>query len=122
MGRGSMTNSPQSAQQKIDHIQALYRQWLQLSDELDQAYQTWQQAMAVMKELETFYFDGEYLALSQAIDEGLKVDLTTQGEYSVMSEDALWNAFYDKEVKLWQMLRFATKHLDKFQGDDTHQD
>lgn len=108
-------------QQRINHIQALYRQWLELQPKLEQAYQDWQDAIKVMQQLECFYFDGEFGRLYQAIDDGLDVDLTTQGEYSVMSEDALWNAFHDKDSMLWQMMRFAMKHLDRFATDDACQ-
>ena len=43
----------------------------------------------------------------------LNVNLHTQGEYSVMSEDALWNAFADQQTLAWQRLRSAIAVLDK---------
>ena len=110
--RNSMT-----PEQKIHHIQKLYREWLELEPRLAQAQKDWQHAITIMNELEAFYFNGEYGELYQAIEDGLQVDLTTDGEYSVMGEDTLWNAFHDKDVRLWQLLRFAVKHLDRF-GDD----
>lgn len=106
-----------TAQQKIHHIQKLYREWLELEPKLAQAQKDWQHAIAIMSELEAFYFDGEWGQLHQAMEEGFQADLTTDGEYSVMGEDTLWNAFHDKDAKLWAMLRFAIKHLDRF-GDD----
>ncbi|QMT31927.1 DUF4298 domain-containing protein [Alysiella filiformis] len=99
-------------QDKINQIQDLYRQWQQLQPKLAQAQQDWQQSCAIMQQLNDFYFDGEYREFYEAIENGAKVDLTTQGEYSVMSEDALWNAFHEHQHMAWQRLRSAMAELD----------
>lgn len=109
----------QAAQEKIHHIQALYRQWLEILPRLEQAYADWQTALAISDELEAFYFDGEYSVLFDALQAGLPVDLTTEGEYSVMSEDALWEAFGEKDRLLWQLLRLSAAKLDRFSDQKT---
>lgn len=108
-----------TTQQRIDEIQAIYREWLAYHEKLQQATQDWHKSAQLMAKLEEFYFDGEYQELYEQIEQGLSVDLTTQGEYSVMSEDALWNAFHQQQSLLWQQLRFAVKHLDKNQAHFT---
>lgn len=108
-----MIGTPMTPQQKIDHIQAVYRQWLKLNVQLRKAQQDWQQSVELMQEMERFYFDGEWSKLHDEIANGLDVDLTTDGEYSVMSEDTLWNASCEYQSLLWHNLRFAIKHLDR---------
>lgn len=100
-------------EQHIQKIQGLYREWLAVQERLEQAKKDLQQSQELMIELEQFYFEGKYRDYMDALDNGLQVDLTTQGEYSVMSEDALWNAFHEQQQMLWWYLRFAAKHLDK---------
>lgn len=100
-------------QEKINHIQAIYKQWLTLKADLKRSQQQWQQSAKLMQELERFYFDGEWRELFDEITDGLDVDLTTDGEYSVMSEDTLWNASCEHQSLLWQNLRFAVGQLDR---------
>lgn len=116
--------SLQSTQQRINEIQAIYRDWLDLQPKLRQAQADWQKSVDLMAQLEAFYSGGEYQSLYEAMEHrenseksGLTLDLTTQGEYSVMSEDAIWNAMGDEQQALWWLLRFAVKHLDK-QADE----
>lgn len=108
-----------NAQAKINEIQAIYKQWLELSQKLEQAKQDLAQSTTLMKQLEHFYFEGEYSELHEQIENGLDVDLTTSGEYSIMSEDALWNAFHEHQALLWHHLRFAAKHLHSAMTDDS---
>ncbi|MGN6841664.1 DUF4298 domain-containing protein, partial [Neisseria sp. P0021.S005] len=51
-----------------------------------------------------------------AIEEGADVDLRTQGEYSIMSEDALWNALGEFHQLAWEHLRSSVNALDRYQG------
>lgn len=105
-------NKP-SPQQRIDEVQALYREWLALQPKLEQAQKDWQKSVQLMAQLEDFYLQGEYRDIYEQLENGANLDLTTKGEYSVMSEDAIWNAMYEQQQQLWQLLRFAVKHLDK---------
>ena len=106
-----MPPTPEQAQQRIDEIQALYRRWLQLLPQLEAAQQQWRQAAQIMTELDKFYA-AEYMAYTNAVADGLPVSLRTEGEYSVLSEDALFDAFADYTRLAWQQLRDATAALD----------
>lgn len=103
---------PASAQARIDAIQKRYREWTQLLPKLEAAQQDWQRGIEIMRELTQFYFEGEYMRYHEAIENGLDVNLHTEGEYSVMSEDALWNAFHEQHTLAWQRLRSAIAVLD----------
>ena len=100
------------AQMRIDEIQQLYREWMQWLPKLQAAQSDWQHAAAIMQKLAQFYFGGEYNRYYNALANGLDVDLRTQGEYSVISEDALWNAFGEQQTLAWQWLRSAVAVLD----------
>lgn len=99
-------------QAKINEMQNLYREWLQLHDKLAAAQQDWQRCNAIMAQLNDFYFNGAYREFYDAIENGAPADLTTQGEYSVMSQDALWNAFHEHQTLAWQFMRSAMATLD----------
>lgn len=109
---------PASAQARIDHIQQLYRKWTLLVPKLEAAEQDWQRGIEIMRELAQFYFEGEYTRFFEAIEDGLEVNLHTQGEYSVMSEDGLWDAFHEQNALAWQRLRSALVVLDKDAGQN----
>lgn len=105
-------------QQRIDEVQTYYREWLALQPKLEQAEQDWKKSAELMDKMQDFYFDGEFQEFFEAIDNGLDVDLKTEGEYSVMSEDAIWEAIGEHQNKLWRLMRFAVKNLDKQENDD----
>lgn len=109
------TLNPAAAQARINEIQKLYREWTQLVPRLEAAQKDWQRGIAIMRELARFYFEGEYSRFHTAIEEeGLAVDLRTEDEYSVMSEDAIWNAFHEQDALAWQRLRSAIAVLDRY--------
>lgn len=103
-------------QNKINEIQTLYREWLQLQDKLQAAQQDWLRSHEIIQQLSDFYFNGTYADYFQAIEDGAEVDLRTQGEYSVMSEDTLWNTFHEHQHMAWQRLHTAVAVLDPFQA------
>lgn len=105
-----------TAQTRINEIQAIYKEWLDVQERLAIAKQDLVKSNELMKELEKFYFNGEYREIFEQIENGEPFDLTTDGEYSVMSEDTLWNAIADHDSTLWDFMRFCIKQLDK--GDD----
>lgn len=100
-------------QQKINQIQEKYREWLGLYGRLETAYQELVKSTELMQELEDFYFRGDFQEIYESIENGEKLDLTTKGEYSIMGEDTLWNAFHDQQTLLWKFLKLAVKNLDK---------
>ncbi|PSJ80516.1 DUF4298 domain-containing protein [Neisseria iguanae] len=103
-------------QQQLAEIQALYREWTELLPKLKAARRDWQRGDAIMRELAAFYFGGEYLACLEAKEQGWQPDLTTQGEYSVLSEDALWDAYGDQQALAWQWMRDCIETLDRDRG------
>ncbi|WP_066802199.1 DUF4298 domain-containing protein [Moraxella oblonga] len=109
-----------TTQTRINEIQAIYKEWLTVHEKLQIAKQDLQKSVALMKTLQDFYFNGEWRDIYEKIENGEQFDLTTAGEYSVMSEDTLWNAFTEQESLLWEQLRFAVKHLDKNKDDQTN--
>ncbi|XXQ67584.1 DUF4298 domain-containing protein [Neisseriaceae bacterium B1] len=100
-------------QNEINRIQALYREWLQLYEKLQDSQHDWQRSHEIMDELSEFYFQGKFREFCEHIEQGQDVDLRTEGEYSVMSEDTLWNAFHEQQQLAWTRLRSAIDVLDK---------
>lgn len=98
-------------QQRINEIQNLYKEWTILNQQLQHSHQLWQRGCEIVKQLEAFY-QQEYQNYYEQIEQGLEVDLTTDGEHSIMSEDAIWNALHDHEKLLWKQLKLAVQHLD----------
>ena len=108
----------QQAQARLDEMQALYREWLALAPRLEAAQEEWRRAAALMTQLDAFY-DREYLPLRDAVEAGLPLDERTQGEYRVLSEDALFDAFSDAHRLAWGWMRLAMASLDPARhGDD----
>lgn len=89
-------------QERINEIQELYRQWLKLNENSERILDELCQRQKIIKKLLVFY-ESDYRKFYDAIDGGASVDLTTKGEYSIMSEDALWNAFVE-ERELYEEL------------------
>ncbi len=106
------TIPPTTAQARLDEIQRLYREWTELLPKLEAAQQDWQRGADIMQALAHFYFDGEFNAYCDALENGLDLNLHTDGEHSVLSEDTLWNALHEQQQLAWQRLRSAVAVLD----------
>lgn len=104
-------------QTRINEMQAIYKEWLATQEKLAQAKAELKKSAELMKKLEDFYFEGDWRDIFEAIENGADVDLTTDGEYSVMSEDTIWNASHEHQSTLWDFLRFSVKNLDKADPD-----
>lgn len=106
--------NPEDIQNRIDEIQGTYKNWLKTQDSLERLYDELQESSELMAKMKAFYFGEEYRKITDLI-EGNKaeIDLTTSGEYTVMSEDALWNAYHDHQQQMWKLLRLAVKELDE---------
>ena len=85
----------QQAQARLNEVQALYREWL----------------AALIAQLEDFYAH-EYLPLHDAVAGGLALDERTEGEYRVLSEDAIFDALGDANRLAWGWMRLAMAALD----------
>lgn len=101
----------EEAQCRIDEIQSLYREWLRLLPELEAAQDEWRKAAEIVRKLDGFY-SGEYNRYYTEIENGLPVSLETEGEYSIMSQDALYDAFGDHYRLSWEWMRLAVASLD----------
>ncbi|MDO5059802.1 MAG: DUF4298 domain-containing protein [Neisseria sp.] len=111
----------EEAQQRVDEIQAVYREWLDLQPRLAEAERDWQKSADLMKRLEDFYFgkdggNGDFMRIYEDFNEGADLDWTTEGEYSVLSQDTVWNAVHEQHNQAWRRLRSALAVLDKEQG------
>lgn len=102
-----------TTQARINELQTIYKEWLGVYERLEVAKQDLAKSAELMTKLEGFYFDGEYRQILEAIEHGEQFGLTTDGEYSVMSEDTIWHALHDYDSMLWDFMRFCVKHLDK---------
>lgn len=92
-------------QQEIDRLQALYREWVNLQPKLEAALADFRRSNELMAELSQFYFEGDYRAFHDRIEQGEAVKLYTEGEYSIMSEDTLWNAYHEQSETAWAFVR-----------------
>ena len=101
----------EEAQRRIDEIQSLYREWLRLLPKLEAAQGEWRKAAEIVRKLDGFY-SGEYNRYYTEIENGLPVSLETEGEYSIMSQDALYDAFSDHYRLSWEWMRLAVASLD----------
>ena len=101
----------EEAQRRIDEIQSLYREWLRLLPELEAAQDEWRKAAEIIRKRDGFY-SGEYNRYYTEIENGLPVSLETEGEYSIMSQDALYDAFGDHYRLSWEWMRLAVASLD----------
>lgn len=101
----------EETQRRIDEIQSLYREWLRLLPELEAAQDEWRKAAEIIRKLDKFY-SGEYNRYYTEIENGLPVSLETEGEYSIMSQDALYDAFGDHYRLSWEWMRLAVASLD----------
>lgn len=101
----------EEAQRRIDEIQSLYREWLRLLPELEAAQDEWRKAAEIIRKLDGFY-SGEYNRYYTEIENGMPVSLETEGEYSIMSQDALYDAFGDHYRLSWEWMRLAVASLD----------
>ena len=116
-----MNNDPKvdKAQRRVNEIQKLYREWVELVPTLEQADKAWARAIEIMRQIEKFYFHGEYNQVHQLMDSGVDLDLRTPGEYSVMGEDTIWNATGEMQSMAWLRLRSAIAYLDQRPDENT---
>ncbi|WP_308031845.1 DUF4298 domain-containing protein [Neisseria cinerea] len=104
-------------QKRIDEIQSKYCGWCHLLPQLKEDIQRWKHAVALIRDMDNFYTH-EYQACHQAIEDGAELDLRTEGEYSIMSKDALWNALGEFHQLAWLHLRSSVDALDRYTQED----
>ncbi|QLB20251.1 hypothetical protein A6B43_01185 [Vespertiliibacter pulmonis] len=79
----------------IQKMQDLYGKWVKLQPKLEKNIQQWQEAVAIMAELKPFYSNPKWIELYEMSEDELPLE--TNGNYSVLSQDALWNAFEEEQ-------------------------
>lgn len=84
----------------VQKMQDLYNQWSEIYPQLEASIALWKQAEAVLKPLNEFYGSQEWHELYETFNE----PLDTKGNYSVLSEDAVWNALQEY-IELHQDLK-----------------
>lgn len=94
---------------QVQQMQDLYGQWVALQPQLENALRQWQQAAEIMQQLKQFYYSPEWQELYENFDDKT---LDTQGNYSVLSEDALWNAFHEQHQLAVQWLKEGIAVID----------
>lgn len=92
---------------KIQEMQNLYNEWMDLLPELEKGLAQWQKATALLEPLREFYFAPEWQALHSNFNE----PLDTKGYYSILSEDAVWNALAEQQQLAIEHLKVVTKIL-----------
>lgn len=101
----------QKITQTIEEMQFLYAQCQEVVEQLQRAQQEWQEGLAKLDSLAQFYFSDQWLDW-QAKPE-LWQEIDTQGQYSVMSEDAIWNLLHEQRQLAIRWLRLAVEVLEK---------
>lgn len=109
--------TPTDAQARLDQLQALYRQWLDQKAVLQTFEQQLTDALQTIASLEHAYMSDDYHELLTLDAEGL-LDTTTDGEYSVLSEDTLYDETIAKQELLWRLLRLCVQTLDHTRSAD----
>lgn len=102
-------------EQIIQNYQALYREWLALQADNEKLMANLHRQNAITDELSAFYFNhhgqSEWQRYYELLESGAKINLTTDGEYSVMSQDTLWDMFCDERAFYEQLAKFAQARL-----------
>lgn len=93
----------------IQKMQDLYNQWMALLPELERGIEQWKKASELLAPLSDFYSSPEWRELHDNFNE----PLDTKGNYSVLSEDALWNAFSEQQQLATEWLKLATAVITK---------
>lgn len=91
--------------EEIQKMQDLYNDWVALLPELEKGIEQWKQAMVLLEPLSEFYSSPKWQELYDTFNESLE----TKGNYSVLSEDAIWNALTEQHQLAIEWLKLSTK-------------
>lgn len=95
--------------EEIQKMQDRYNEWVELQPELEKSIEQWKKSIELLEPLCQFYSDPKWRELHDNFDE----ELDTKGNYSVLSEDALWNALSDQHRLALEWLKLSTAHITK---------
>ncbi|MCK3655607.1 hypothetical protein A4G19_07545 [Pasteurellaceae bacterium Macca] len=94
--------------EKIQALQDDYNEWCALVPILEQSFAQWQRAGELAQRLARFYTTPEWLELHENFNQ----ELDTQGNFSILSEDGLWNSLDEQRQRTMKLLKLAVKLLD----------
>ncbi len=92
---------PQAMQQK-------YERWRHLHRQQEEAQKQWLEAQALLHELQAYYQSPQWRE-----DHANNLPLECHGEYSILSEDTLWDVLVDRDEVAKRWMRLG---LDAFDG------
>lgn len=98
---------------EIQQLQDKYNQWVKLLPELEKSLELWKQANELLNPLAEFYGSETWRELFDSFNE----PLDTQGNYSILSEDALWNALSDHRYLYDEMQDILSNSVSRPQED-----
>ncbi|AFU18765.1 DUF4298 domain-containing protein [Actinobacillus suis] len=93
-------------QQNIQQMQDNYGKLVKLLPELEKSLSRWEEAYQIMQQLNQFYHSSLWLELYDNAD---NIRLETHGNYSVLSQDAIWNAVTEQ----YELAKKLNKTLSK---------
>lgn len=93
----------------IQKMQDRYNEWVALLPELEKSIEQWKKTTELLEPLSQFYRDPQWQELHDSFNEPLE----TKGNYSVLSEDALWNALSDQHRLALEWLKLSTAYVTK---------
>lgn len=76
-------------QEHIQQMQDNYGKLVKLLPELEKSLSQWQESYQLIQQLNQFYHSSLWLELYDNAD---NIQIETNGNYSVLSQDAIWNA------------------------------
>ncbi|WGE90048.1 DUF4298 domain-containing protein [Actinobacillus arthritidis] len=94
----------------IQQIQDQYGELLKLLPKLENSLADWHKAIKLSQQLSLFYTSPEWLDL---YDNANHIKLDTQGNYSILSQDAIWNVLTEQRELTEQMSKIIAL-LDDF--------
>ncbi len=94
--------------QQIQQLQDKYNQLITLQIELGKSLEIWQQAQRLSQELTDFYQSPKWLELHENYHKALE----TQGNFSILSEDAIWNSLSEQRQLKFRLLKLAVEMLE----------
>lgn len=95
--------------EEIQQMQDRYNQWIELLPELEKGIESWKKSIELLAPLNQFYASNEWRELHDNFDDKLE----TKGNYSVLSEDALWNALSNQHQLAIEWLKLSTAFITK---------
>lgn len=95
--------------EEIQKMQDRYNEWVELLPELEKGLEQWKKAAELLEPLSQFYYGSKWRELYESFNE----ELETKGNYSVLSEDALWNAFSEQHQLALEWLKLSTAYITK---------